>query len=105
MQRREATGLEHDRAAREPDRRNSDHQRAYPDNQHRHHSPTVTAAVPTQTRPVRNDQFDELDIIVVHGASVLLAPQREQPHFLIPLLLHQILSDGGLSEPWSTRRA
>ena len=83
----------------------------------------MTVAVPTQTRPVRNDQFDELDIVVVvHAVTVLPAPQREQPYFLMPrycrdgphsrrltpvsnALLHQALSDGGVAEPWSTRRA
>ena len=45
MQRVQAARAEHDRAAREPDRRNGDHQRAYADNQHRQHSPTVTVPV------------------------------------------------------------
>ena len=66
MEHVQAAGAEHDRAAREPDRRNGDHQRAYAANQDCEYSPTVTIPVPTQTRPVRNDQLDELDIVVIH---------------------------------------
>ena len=84
MERVQAAGAEHDRAACEPDRRNGDHQRAYADNQDCEYSPAVTDPVPTQTRPVRNYQLDELDIVIVHGASVLLAPQRERSNFLMP---------------------
>ena len=89
MQRPQTAGAEHGRSAREAEGGYGEHQRTHDSNSRNRMRASSTVSVPTQASPVRDDQFDELGIVVVHRSTVLPVLPLSNP-------LHQLLSPGGV---------